>query len=122
MGAVDRYLDELFDRLAGTGAAGRRALVEAEDHLRAAVAERVAAGETEAAAEEAAVARFGSAATVTAKLRQAHGGVAALARPAFVGLWLVGAVGALVVGISGLLSEAFGRLVGPAFVAGDPSG
>ena len=31
--SVDRYLDALFDRLAGTGAAGRRALAEAEDHL-----------------------------------------------------------------------------------------
>jgi hypothetical protein len=34
---TDRYLDEMFDRLAGTGGAGRRALVEAEDHLRAAL-------------------------------------------------------------------------------------
>ena len=37
-GPVERYLDALFDRLAGTGQAGRRSLVEAEDHLRAAAA------------------------------------------------------------------------------------
>jgi hypothetical protein len=30
---IERYLDELFDQLAGTGAAGRRALMEAEYHL-----------------------------------------------------------------------------------------
>jgi len=41
---VERYLDGMFDRLAGTGGAGRRALAEAEDHLRAAVADARAAG------------------------------------------------------------------------------
>ena len=35
MSEIERYLDELFDQLAGTGAAGRRALMEAEYHLRA---------------------------------------------------------------------------------------
>jgi hypothetical protein len=43
-GPVDRYLDDLFDALAGTGGAGRRALAEAEDHLRAATADRMADG------------------------------------------------------------------------------
>jgi hypothetical protein len=38
MSEVDRYLDEMFDRLAGTGSAGRRALAETEDHLRASAA------------------------------------------------------------------------------------
>lgn len=33
MSEIERYLDEFFDRLAGQGAAGRRALAEAEDHL-----------------------------------------------------------------------------------------
>src|SRR6476659_4613606 len=36
---IERYLDELFDQLAGTGAAGRRALLEAEYHLRAVAAD-----------------------------------------------------------------------------------
>ena len=36
-GPVEKYLDEMFDRLAGTGPAGRRMLAEAESHLLAAV-------------------------------------------------------------------------------------
>ena len=32
-GAIDAYLDRLFDHLAGTGGRGRRILAEAEDHL-----------------------------------------------------------------------------------------
>ena len=44
MSEIEWYLDELFDQLAGTGAAGRRALMEAENHLRAAAAGDVARG------------------------------------------------------------------------------
>jgi hypothetical protein len=119
MGAIDRYLDELFDRLAGTGAPGRRALAEAEDHLRSAAAEGVSRGLSEDVAEFEAVHRFGPAARVARGLRQVHGG---LVRPLLVGTWLVGCLGALAVGLSGLLAEAFGRLVSPDFVAGDGPG
>jgi hypothetical protein len=122
VGAVDRYLDELFDKLAGTGAAGRRTLAEAEDHLRAAAAEEAAAGLDQDAAEQAAVARFGPATPVAAGLKQAYGGIGALARQAFTGMWLVGSLGALAVGLSGLLAEAFGRLASPGFVSGDAAG
>jgi len=38
-GPVDRYLDEMFTLLAGTGANGRRLLIEAEEHLVEAAAE-----------------------------------------------------------------------------------
>jgi hypothetical protein len=72
-GAVDRYLDELFDALAGTGGAGRRALAEAEDHLRAATADRTADGMPIEAAERDAVARFGVPARIASQLRRAHG-------------------------------------------------
>ncbi|WP_446215378.1 hypothetical protein [Micromonospora sp. IBHARD004] len=54
---IDGYLDRLFDRLAGTGAAGRRTMVEAEDHLPSAVAQAVAEGADPAGAERLAVAR-----------------------------------------------------------------
>jgi hypothetical protein len=118
-GPVDRYLDELFDRLAGTGAAGRRALAEAEDHLRAATADGVRQGMSEAEAERAAVARFGPAARVGTELRVAHFNLPALARRAFSGVWLVGALGALTVGVSGLVAELFGVAFGARFVAGD---
>jgi hypothetical protein len=70
---IERYLDELFDRLAGQGAAGRRALTEAEDHLRAAAADAVASGLPADQAEHDAVTRFGSPAMVARKMRSAHG-------------------------------------------------
>jgi hypothetical protein len=50
------------------------------------------------------------------------GPLAPLLRPLVVGTWLVGCVGALAVGVSGLLAEAVGRMVSPAFVAGDAPG
>jgi hypothetical protein len=71
-GDVDRHLDEMFDRLAGTGAAGRRALAEAEDHLRAAVADEISRGLPAARAERNAVERFGSPARIAGDLRRAH--------------------------------------------------
>jgi hypothetical protein len=70
---IERDLDELFDRLAGQGAAGRRALAEAEDHLRAAAADAVAGGLPADQAEHEAVTRFGSPAMVARKLRSADG-------------------------------------------------
>jgi hypothetical protein len=91
MSEVDRYLDEMFDRLAGTGAAGRRALAEAEDHLRAAVADGLARNLTAQQAEHDAVARFGPPATIARQLRRAHGG--ARLNPAFSGAWLLAGLG-----------------------------
>jgi len=119
---VERCLDDLFDRLAGTGAAGRRALAEAEDHLRSAVADGVARGLSQDEAEREAVARFGSTARVGAQLQVTHRGIAGWLRPAFVGCWIAGSTGLIAVGLSGLVAEAFGRLYGAAFVAGDAPG
>jgi hypothetical protein len=121
-GAVDRFLDDLFDSLAGTGAAGRRALAEAEDHLRTATAEGRAGGLSQAEAEAEAVRRFGAAGQIGGDLRRTHLGFAAVARPVFVGAWLIGGIGLVAIGLSGALSELFGHLFGPGFVAGDKSG
>lgn len=119
---IDAYLDQLFDRLAGTGAAGRRALVEAEDHLRSAVERTVAEGAGPAEAERLAVARFGDATDIAARLRRAHTTTADVLRRSVAGGWLLGAVGLLAIGVSGLLAEALGRLLGPHLVAGDTAG
>jgi hypothetical protein len=70
---IEWYLDELFDQLAGTGAAGRRALMEAEYHLRAVAADAMARGLPEDQAEHEAVGRFGPPALVARKLRSAQG-------------------------------------------------
>lgn len=121
-GAVDRLLDDLFDRLAGTGAAGRRALTEAEDHLAAAVAEAVDHGQSRQDAEAQAVARFGPVAPVAAELRQVHRPMLAWLRPAAVAAWFATGVGLLAVGLSGALAELFGRWLGAGFVAADAPG
>ena len=73
MSEIERYLDELFDRLAGQGAAGRRALTEVEDHLRTAATDAVASGLAVDQAEHAAVTRFGSPAMVARQMRSADG-------------------------------------------------
>ena len=71
MSKIERYLDELFDQLASTGAAGRRALMEAEYHLRAVAADAMTRGLPEDQAEHEAVSRFGPPALVARKLRSA---------------------------------------------------
>jgi hypothetical protein len=121
-GPVERTLDELFDRLSGSGGAGRRALAEAEDHLTEAAAAGRGDGLDAERAERDAVARFGSPARVAAELQRVHRGPAAWLRPAFVGCWIAGGVGLVTVGVSGLVSELLGRLYGAAFVAGDAPG
>jgi hypothetical protein len=68
---IEWYLDELFDQLAGTGAAGRRVLVEAEYHLREVAADAMTRGVPQDQAEHEAVSRFGPPALVTRKLRSA---------------------------------------------------
>lgn len=71
MSEIERYLDELFDQLAGTGAAGRRALLEAEYHLRAVAADAITRGLSQDQAEHEAVGRFGPPALVARTLRSA---------------------------------------------------
>ena len=120
-GPVDRYLDDLFDRLAGTGAAGRRTLAEAEDHLRAAADRSAALGVSPMDAEQRAVTAFGTPDAIAAGVRAVHRPDAWL-RPAFAGAWLAGGLGLAAIGASGLVAEVFGRVFGPEFVAGDGPG
>ncbi|WP_203925082.1 permease prefix domain 1-containing protein, partial [Rugosimonospora africana] len=102
-GSVERWLDEVFDGLTGTGAGGRRALIEIEDHLRAAVADERDRGLDPAAAEHAAVTRFGSPAKIARDIRAAHRN---LLRPALTGVWaLTGAV-LLSLGLATTVTEA----------------
>ena len=71
MSEIEWYLDELFDQLAGTGTSGRRALTEAEYHLRAVAAGAMTRGLPEDQAEHEAVSRFGPPALVARTLRSA---------------------------------------------------
>jgi hypothetical protein len=71
---IDAYLDELFDRLAGTGAAGRRSLADAEDHLRTAADEAIARGAEPIVAEQTTVDRFGRASRIAGGFQLLHNG------------------------------------------------
>jgi hypothetical protein len=104
MSEIDRYLDELLDRLAGTGAVGRRALAEAEDHLRAAVADGVARKLPQEQAEHEAVVRFGPSARIARQLRRAHRG--ARLSSALSGLWLLAGLAVTGIGVAYLASGA----------------
>jgi hypothetical protein len=120
--AVEDYLDRLFDRLAGTGYAGRRALAEAEDHLISSRDELVAAGVPADEAARRAVTRFGEADRVAGDLRAAFRDLGGLARELVSGGWLLGALGLIAVGLSGLLAELMDLVWGPRFIAGDTHG
>lgn len=91
-GPVERYLDEMFDRLAGTGAAGRRMLAETESHLFAAVEEGLARGLEAGAAEREAVDRFGPAAGVARLVPAVARDLQGALRRLLVGAWVAAGV------------------------------
>jgi hypothetical protein len=122
MNAIDAYLDRLFDKLAGTGGRGRRSLAEVEDHLVAAHEELVSAGVPDDEAAARAVSRFGDADRIAGDLRAAQRDLDGLVRRLLTGGWLLGAVGLLAIGLSGLLAEIMDLLWGARFVAGDTNG
>ena len=123
-GTVEQYLDELYGRLRCPPRDARRILAEAEDHLREAVTDGLAAGLTQQEAEEQAVSSFGS---VRAVVRAHDGqawrfpGRAVLFDLALAGLKL-GGIGALAVGASGLVAAVMNMLLGPGFVGGTGRG
>lgn len=102
MSEIEWYLDELFDQLAGTGVAGRRALIEAEYHLRAAAADAMARGLPEDTAEHEAVSRFGPPALVARKLRSAQG--AGLLNRAVSMAWLLAGLAGCGLGAANLVA------------------
>lgn len=123
-GAVDAYLDQLFAAVRDADPAGaRRLLAEAEAHLRDSAARLAAQGLGAEEAEREAVRRFGPVSTITPALRPPLRAVGRLPLKAFlrpaVGL---AALGAIAVGLSGILSEVFGQLWGAGFVSGDLPG
>ena len=101
---VESYLDELFDRLAGTGDAGRRMLSDAESHLAESAAAARERGLTELDAERDAVARFGSMDSIARRVPVSSDGLAAQLRRVLVGGWALAAVTALWYGLSGMLT------------------
>ena len=121
---IEGYLDRLLGHLRGSAHDVRRILAEAEEHLRDAAAELVAAGASEEEAQRRAIERFGDPHAVarrfSARLAPVPPGAVAaeLAGTAV----LLGGVGLVAIGVSGLVAELLGRLLGPGFVAGDLPG
>ena len=120
--AVEAYLDRLFDLLSGTGARGRRVLIEAQAHLEEAVERGMGAGQSRDEAERSAIARFGS----PEEIARAHADAGSLAPTAAMGRvfaagWLMTGVAGLAIGLMGLIDFIFARTFGPNFVTDDPS-
>ena len=117
--AVDRYLDRLFDLLAGTGAPGRRALAEAEAHLAESVETLVRRGRSPEDAAREAIMRFGPPERVARAV--INGGLPfwTVARRVAATAWLLGAVGLMSGGLSGGLNWWVGAHFGPDALAPD---
>jgi len=107
-GAIDAYLDQLFDHMSGSGAAGRRLLAEAEDHLWQAANEALSRGFDTDTAQREAVARFGNARHIAAAVSPSGTQFMWAARRFAVGGWLLVGVALLAYGLSGLLTWTVG--------------
>lgn len=107
-GPVDQYLDELFDRLAGTGAAGRRMLAEAESHLLAATEDGRGQGLDAETAEREAVERFGVVSGIVRHVPATAGSVRASMRRLFTGTWAVAGMAMTWYGLSGVATWLLG--------------
>jgi hypothetical protein len=110
MTTVDGYLDELFDRLAGTGPDGRRLLIEAEQHLADAVADARGRGLDTEAAEREAVDRFGAATDIARRLPANSGTLRISVRRLVAGAWALTGIGLAWYGLSGVVTQI---LAGP---------
>jgi hypothetical protein len=120
---VEEYLDKLLLTLSGPPRQVRRTLAEVEAHLHDAVAEEMAAGKSEAEAEQAAVARIGVISQISGHPQQFARPAAALARRTALAGSLIGGIALVAVGISGAIGWALAELHGGTFlVAPFPQG
>lgn len=123
-GPAARYLDDLAERLPGSGRSLRRILAEVEDHLAEAAAARRGPGVDQEAAEAAAVERFGPPAGIARELSRVEGW--RLSRDVLRQLVsvcvFVGAVGMVAIGASAVLAVGARVAFGMPFVSGDADG
>jgi hypothetical protein len=118
---IERYLDELFAELRRASPRDARSLLsETETHLRDAAEDAARNGMTATEAEADAIQRYGVARQIAASDRNRES--TDLARSIVVSAWSLGALGAIAVGMSGLVAGAM-RLAGASsqFVAGGQS-
>jgi hypothetical protein len=114
---IDAYLDELLVELRSAPRLARRALAEAEDHLREGAAEAGAAGASPEDAQRVAIERFGSPRLVARRFRRAGEDVSVFARSGVAALQVVG-FGLTAIGFSGVVVFAMLLLLGPSYVMG----
>lgn len=117
---IDAYLDELFVRLRGDAAEGRSMLAEAEAHLRDAAAASIEAGMHEDAAQQAAIAAFGSPGHV-ARSADRHPVASAITAFVMAGGALA-IVGFVAIGLSAVIAKVVAMLTSTQWVYGAPSG
>ncbi len=114
---VEVYLDRLLAATPGSPRDVRALLSEAEAHLRDATAEGMASGLSQAQAEDEAVARFGTVWSVAAaEGRRSSLPLAALGRQVGASGLLLGAIGGIAVGVSGILTAILGAFGGSTFI------
>jgi hypothetical protein len=115
---IEDYLDALHVAL-GTDRPreARHLLTEAEAHLRDAAEAAAAQGSSPFEAEQAAVRRFGDARVIARADARALRPRAAVAWECAMGAWLLGGLGAVAIGLSGVLAAAMRLLVGARFLA-----
>jgi hypothetical protein len=120
---VESYLDELLTACAGLPPGEARwLLAESEAHLYDRVEALVASGVPDFEAQERAVAQFGPvAAIVRAERDRGRLPLLVLARQVLGSAVLLGSVGAIAVGISGVLAAALQAIGGARLLVGDPS-
>ncbi len=114
---VEDYLDDLLGAAPGPAREVRALLAEADAHLRDATAEGTARGLTPLEAELEAVARFGPVRSLAAaEARRQSLPVVVLARHIVASGLLLGAIGALAVGVSGIVTAIMGAIGGSTFI------
>jgi hypothetical protein len=115
-GPVEDYLDRLLLSLSGSPRHVRHTLAEVEAHLHDAVAEELAAGRSQAEAEQAAVARIGAVHAVTGRTAAFSRPSAAVVRRTALAGSLIGGVALVAYAVSAAISWALAALRGSEFV------
>jgi hypothetical protein len=113
---VEEYLDKLLLTLSGPPRRVRRTLAEVEAHLLDVVAEELAAGKSQAAAEQEAVARMGACSQITGHPLQFGQPAAALIRRTALAGSLIAGVALVCVGLSGIIGWRLAALRGGTFL------
>jgi hypothetical protein len=113
---VEDYLDQLLLSLSGPPRYVRHTLAEVEEHLHDAVAEELAAGRTQADAEQAAVARLGEVHAITGRTARFSRPTAAMVRRTALAGSLIGGVALVAYAASAGLSWALAAWRGGEFV------